>query len=303
MDFSSYRRPVLALGLGSALALGMVARAEVPATLTAATPSAAPAADGGPFGWLDSRSAYNADFFTQPLLVDDTSLEDGELEFSSLHTSAGAQHSDTIAGGGQKSFGLLTLEISVPYERMSDAANFSQGLGNISVGGRYPLYQLVAANGFFDTTFGVAGEVGIPVNSTVSKNAEVVPKVFDDLRLGEHFSLQTVLGYATILGSGETGGVQSFDYGFAFGWKTPHAELAVPGIRQITPLFELSGETQLNQSAAGQNSLLGSLGVRIDFASIGDIHPSIGLGYIFPVDNGAHTEVHWGIASSLTLEF
>ena len=297
MNFRNHRRFIFVPSLGTALALGMVARAEVAATTTA------PAADGGPFGWLDSRSAYNAEFFPQPLLVDDTSLEDGELEFSSLHTSAGAQHSDTIAGGGQKSFGLLTLEISVPYQRMSDSGDFSQGLGNISVGGRYPLYQVIAGNGFFDSTFGVAAEVGLPVNSTVSKNAEVVPKVFDDVRLGQHFSVQTVLGYSTIFGSGDTGGVQSFEYGFAFAWRVSHAELPLPGLRQITPLVELSGETQLNQAAAGQNSLLGSVGVRLDFAPIGDIHPSLGLGYVFPVDNGAHTEVHWGIATSLTLEF
>jgi hypothetical protein len=37
-----------------------------------------------------------------------------------------------------------------------------------------------------DTTFGVATEVALPVNSARSRNTEVVPKIFNDLILGDH---------------------------------------------------------------------------------------------------------------------
>jgi len=265
------------------------------------------AASGPPhygfLNWIDPRSAYNQEFFPQPLLVDDTGLEDTELEFSYLHTKAGSEHSDTAAAEIQKSFGLLTLELGVPYESAADSDDSVKGIGNINVGARYPLYQFVSAGGFFDTTLGVAMEAGIPVNSAVSKNAELEPEIFNDLRLGQYFSIQTVLGYDTLFGGGDEGGQQSFEYGFAFGYLIPHRELPLPGVEQLTPLFELSGETGLNKDESGQNSLLGSAGFRLDLKPIGWLQPSIGLGYVFPVDSGGREELHWGIASSLELDF
>jgi hypothetical protein len=264
----------------------------------------APDSRFGLFDGLDHRSAYNQEFFPQPLLVDDTGLEqDGEIEFASLHTRANDQRSDIISAGVQKSLGLLTLELVVPYERDSDSDDTVQGIGNIDLEGRYPLYQFVAANGFFDTTLGVAVEAGIPVSSAVSKNAELDPEIFNDLKLGKHFTIQSVFGYDTLFGGGDNGGLQTFEYGFDFGYAIPHSELPLPGVQQLTPMFELSGETGLNKGESGQNSLLGSIGFRLDLKPIGEVQPSLGLGYVFPIDSGARTEVHWGIATSLTFEF
>lgn len=258
----------------------------------------------GLFDALDHRSAYYGEFFPQPLLVEDTGLEqDGELEFSSLHTQANDQKTDLVSAGFQKSFGLLTFEVEFPYEWASDSDDSMQGMDSIEVSAHYPLYQFVSANGFFDTTLGVEIESDIPVNSAVSKNTELDPKVYNDLKLGEHFSLQSVLGYDTLFGGGDEGGLQTFEYGFAFGYALLNSQASLPGVQQFTPLFELDGETGLNKEESGQNSLLGSIGFRLDLKTIGDVQPSIGLGYVFPIDNGASTEVHWGIASSLTLEF
>ena len=273
------------------------------APLTATNSPAATSPHYGFLNWVDPRSAYNHEFFPQPLLVDDTSLEDGEVEFSYLHTKANDQHSDTVTAEVQKSFGLLTFELGVPYEREADSDDSSKGIGNINLEARYPLYQFVSPNEFFDTTLGVATEVGIPVNTMESKNAELEPEIFDDLRLGKHFSVQMVLGYDTLFGSGDQGGLQSFEYGFAFGYMIQRQELSLPGVQQLTPLFELIGETGLNKDEAGQNSLLGSAGFRLDLKPIGDVQPSLGLGYVFPIDSGARQEVHWGIATSLVFEF
>ena len=259
---------------------------------------------GGLFDWLDTKSAYNQEFFPQPLLVDDTSLEkEGELEFSSLHTQANGQRSDTVTAEIQKSIGLLTLELTVPYEREADAGDVSQGIGNIDFGARYPVHQFVSATGFFDNTFGVGMEAGIPASSAISVNAELQPKIFDDLKVGEQFSIQSVLGYSTLLGGGDNGGQQTFEYGFAFAYALPHAKLPLPGVQQFTPMLELAGETGLNKEESGENSLLGSLGFRADLKPIGNLQPSLGLGWVFPIDNGAHAEVHWGIVASLIFEF
>jgi hypothetical protein len=273
------------------------------AALTATNAAASAGPHYGFLNWIDPRSAYNQEFFPEPLLVDDTGLEDGEVELNYLHTKANDQHSDTVTGEVQKSLGLLTFELSVPYEREADSDDSSQGFGNINLEARYPLYQFVSPTGFFDTTLGVAMEAGIPVNTMTSKNGELAPEIFNDLKIGEHCSIQTVLGYDTILGGGDEGGLQSFEYGFVFGYTISQRELQLPGIQQFTPLFELSGETGLNKDEAGQNSLLGSAGFRLDLKHFGDMYPSIGLGYLFPVDGGARKEVHWGIITSLELQF
>jgi hypothetical protein len=266
--------------------------------------SVAPDSRFGLFNWLDHRSAYYREFFPQPILVDDMSLEqEGELEFSSLHTQANALRSDIVTAEVQKSFGLLTLELEVPYERDSDADYVSQGIGNIDLGARYPLYQFVSANRVFDTTLGVAMTAGIPITPAISKNAEFEPKVFNVLKLGEHFSFQSVFGYSTLFGGGDNGGLQTADYGFVFGYAIPESELPLPGVRQITPMIELVGETELNKAGSGENSLIGSMGFRLDLKAIGELQPSIALGFVFPIDSGARAEVHWGVASSLIFEF
>lgn len=256
----------------------------------------------GLFHGLDARSAYFRDFFPTPLLVDETSLEgDGELELGSQSTRAGVQRSDTVTAAFQKSFGVLTVELAVPYEWESDSDDSAQGVGNLELGARYPLYQWVSAAGGVDTTMGVAMNAEVPVNSAVSENTELDPEVFNDLRIGDHFSLQSVFGYSTLLGGGS--GLQTFEYGFDFGWPIPHRELPLPGVRQFTPMFELSGETELNQGEAGQNNVLGSLGFRLALKPWGGLDPDLGIGYLFPLDAAAREEVHWGIATSLTLEF
>ena len=163
--------------------------------------------------------------------------------------------------------------------------------------------NLSPAGGFCDNTLGVALGASVPVSSAIGINAGLEPELFNDLKLGEHFSFQTVLGYSMLFGGGDNGGRDTFEYGFAFGYELSPDQLHLPGVEQITPLFELVGETELNQGESGQNSLLGSLGFRMDLKPVGGLQPSVGLGYVFPIDNGARAQVHWGIVASLILGF
>jgi hypothetical protein len=258
----------------------------------------------GLFDTLDHRSGYYQDSFPQPLLLDDTSLEpEGELELDYLHTAAGDQRADIGGAEIQKSFGVATFELEVPYEHFSDSDDAASGIGNIELNSRCPVYQYVSATGLFDTTTGVGLDVGIPVNSQVSKNTELEPAVFDDLKVGHHFTIQTILGYDKLFGGGDDGGSEEFEYGLAFAWAVPHAQLPIPGIQRISPLFELDGELGLNEDETGQNNVLGSAGVRVDFQPIGDLDSSVGLGYVFPISSVAREEVHWGIAANFTVEF
>jgi hypothetical protein len=257
----------------------------------------------GLFNLLDHRSAYGQGVFPEPFLVDDSDLEVNEARLDWLHTAGNGQHSDLVTAEVEKGFGLLTVELEVPFERDVSAGAVSEGFDNLDAGARYPVYQFVSENGFIDTTFGTAIEVGIPVNSSVSKNAELVPKVFNDLRLGERFTLQSIVGYSTLFGGGEDGGLQTFEYGFVFGYTLQHKELPLPGVQQFIPVLELQGETGLNHRDRGHNSLLGNLGFRANLKAIGPVQPRLGLGFVFPIDAGARQDVHWGVITSLVFEY
>lgn len=255
----------------------------------------------GLFNWLDHRSDYGQGVFPEPFLVDDSDLEPGEARLDWLHTEANGSKSDFAKAEVEKGFGLMTLELEVPYERDTSSGQTAQGFGNISLGARYPLYQFVSGMGAVDTTLGAAMEVGIPVNSEVSKNTELVPKVFNDLKVGD-FTLQSILGYSTLFGPGD-GGLQTFEYGFVFGYTIPHSKLPLPDVQEFIPVFELIGETELNKTDPGHNSLLGNAGVRLNLNAIGRVQPRPAIGFVFPLDSGAREYTHWGVIASLVFQF
>lgn len=257
----------------------------------------------GLFNLLDHRSAYGQGVFPEPFLVDDTDLETNEARLDWQHTKANNQHSDIVTGEVEKGFGLLTLELEIPYERDVSDGVLSEGIGNIDIGARYPVFQYVSGNGLINTTFGVALEVGIPVDSSVSKNTELVPKVFNDLKLGDHLTLQSVFGYSTLFGPGEDGGLQTFEYGFVLGYTIQHTELPIPGLLQLIPMFELSGETELNKEDHGHTSILGDVGFRANLKTVGPVQPRLGVAFVFPIDRGARADVNWGVVTSLIFEY
>ncbi len=271
--------------------------------------STAPLSPAGPadtryglFNGLDNRSGYGQGGFPEPFLVDDSDLEPGEARLDWLHTEANGQKDDVLHSEVEKGFGLMTLELEVPYERnVSDGAT-AEGFDNIDLGARYPFYQFVSPNGFVDSTFGAGIEAGIPTGSKLSQNAELVPKLFDDLKIGS-FTAQSIFGYSTLFGPGQDGGLQTFEYGFVFGYTIPHRVLPLPAVEQLIPVFELIGDTELNKDNPGQNSLLGNAGLRVNLKAIGHIQPRPGIGFVFPMNNAARDETHWGVITSLVVEF
>ena len=285
----------------------MLSAGLFPATLKAsdlpATTESSTGSRYGLFNWLDHRSMYGVGVFPEPFLVDDSDLEPNELRLDWLHTKGPNQHSDSGKVEFEKGFGPMTLELEVPYEHSVTDGDTSQGFDNVNLGARYPLYQFVSVKGFVDTTFGLAVEAGIPVHSAVSKNAELVPKIFNDLRLGDHFTLQSVLGHSTFLGPEPDGGLQTFEYGFVFGYTIPHRQLPIPYVLEFIPVFELRGETGLNMDSAGHNSLLGNAAFRVNLKAIGQVQPRLGIGFVFPIDKGARADTHWGIVTSLVFQY
>ena len=256
----------------------------------------------GLFNWLDRRSAYGQSAFPEPFLVDDSDLESREFRLDWVHTASGSSHTDVVHPELEWGFGELTLELEVPYERDVEDGSVTKGFDNVDVGARYPFYQFVSKTDLFDTTFGAGIELGIPTSSDVSHNTEFVPKIFNDTKI-DNFTGQSILGYSMLYGPGDDGGVNTFEYGFVFGYDIPHKVLPLPGVEKIIPVVELSGETQLNKDDSGQTSLTADAGLRVNLKSIGRIQPRPGVVFVFPLNSNARQETKWGIVTSLVFEF
>jgi hypothetical protein len=294
------RLPAAALGLAALISLASPHPLHAGEPVTGATPEQ-PDTRYGLFNLLDHRSSYGQGVYPEPFLVDDSDLETNEFRLDWYHAKAGAARTDILHPELEHGFGLVTLEIEAPYEWDRAPGVKAQGMDNIDVGARFPIYQYVSPGGFIDTTFGAGLEVGIPTHSTLSKNAEFVPKFFNDIQIGSHVTLQSIFGYSALSGPGADGGLHTFEYGFVFGYTFPHKELPLPGVQQFIPVFELQGEKELNHEA--QDSLIANVAFRVNLKTIGRIQPRLGLGYFFPLNEATRQDVHHGIFTSLVFEF
>jgi hypothetical protein len=106
-----------------------------------------------------------------------------------------------------------------------------------------------------------------------------------------------------LYGSDDDNGLKTFEYGLVFGYTIPRKELQLPDVLQFIPVFELIGDTELNHADPGHNSLTGNAGFRVNLKTIGSVQPRLGAGYVFPIDNGAREDMHWGVITSLVFEY
>ncbi len=257
----------------------------------------------GLFDLLDHRSAYGQGVFPEPFLVDDSDLEVNEARVDCLYSNGSGQKNYGVNAEMEKGFGLVTLELETGFSRNVILGQMMQGLGNSSFGVRGPLFQYVSTSGFVNSTLGVAFEVGVPVLSSLSQNVELVPKVFNDLALGKHFTLQSVFGESTLVGPGDGGGLQTFEYGFVFGYTISHKELSLPHVYEFIPMVELIGNTELNKSQPSFNTLQGDAGFRINLQTIGSVTPKLGVALTFPLNQAARQSSSYGIVTSVIVEY
>lgn len=293
---------ILTIGTITLLTAATAALADDSAATNSATIDAAATAPDtryGLFNGLDHRSSYGQGVYPEPFLIDDTDLENREFRLDWLRTAVGANHTDIIHPELELGFGNLTLELEVPYERDVQDGVVTKGFDNVNVGARYPFFQYVLSSNI-DTTFGAAVELGIPTTSAVSHNTELVPKIFNDTKIGR-FTAQSIFGYSMLYGPGNDGGVNTFEYGFVFGYDL--LKNTLPGVEKVIPVAELSGETQLNKEAAGQSTLTGDIGLRFNLKPIGSIQPRPGVAFVYPLNHNSRQDQHWGIVTSLVFEF
>ncbi len=258
----------------------------------------------GPFGLFDTRSQYGTGFFPEPFLVDEGDL-DREIVFSSIHQEGAGSLSTSVTGEVEWSFNLLTVEVEAPYEHDvtfdANSRENSEGMGSPSISFRHPIWQYVSENETVDNTLVLACETAFPTNSEVSHSTEVVPGLFDLLRIGDHFGFQANVGLSTLYG-GDENHDSTLEYSGDFSWIIDDTEISLPKeILGIVPIIELAGEASLNHGDHS-DELTGVAGVRFNLANIGPALPRLGVGYIFPIDKQAREDFHWGVTVSLVFD-
>jgi len=286
-----------------------------PALLAAEDPSAGSTASTryGFLNLLDHRSSYGKFWFPEPLRADESDV-DNELRFNYFHAEKKHQQADEASAEFEHAFGMLTLEIEGRYESgrsqefNSGAGHFErmteEGFTNLELGLRFPFFQYVSPDNFFDTTFVFGLEVAPPIRTNISKDTEIVPRVANLTRLGERFSLQTSAGVSTLIGQVDHG-LSTLEYSAVFGYELPKEVFPLPLVLHATPIFELDGEYTFNQESAGHNELSGTAGFHFDFQSLPffPAQPRLGIGYTFPIDDGARQSFRWGIVTSIIFEY
>ena len=275
-------------------------------------PSTAPGAEGryGLFNLLDGRSEFGTGFFPEPFLVDEGD-RDNEIEFSWYHEEGAGSGTDQVTGEVEWTFWGTTVEVDVPWE--SDTfpgtnqftgqpdTQRTSGMDAIGISFRHPVWQYVSPDNDIDNTLVAAFEVAAPTNSPVGKDTELVPEIFDLLRIGDHLGIQTHVGYSTELGS-DPSDEETFEYSLDVSYNIDGSIVPLPQeLLGIVPIFELAGYRGLNNGDLSDN-LSGVIGARFSVAPIGDVSPRLGIGYVFPVDKQAGETFRWGIITSIVFD-
>jgi hypothetical protein len=279
--------------------------APLPTPASLAIPTSQTGAKFGPFGLFDTRSQYGTGFFPEPFLVDEGDL-DREFVISSIHQEGADSQSTSVTAEFEWTFHLLTVEIEAPYEHditynPDGSRTNAEGMGSPSISFRHPVWQYISPNETVDNTLVVACETAFPTNSEESHSTEVVPGLFDLLRIGDHFGFQDHLGLSTLYG-GDENHDSTLEYSGDFSWIIDNTEINLPKeILGIVPMIEVAGEHRVNHGDFS-NNLSGVAGVRFNLANIGPALPRLGVGYIFPIDKGAREDFQWGVTVSLVLD-
>jgi len=278
---------------------------------SASAPSASTAA--GPYGLfnlLDSRSEFGTGFFPEPFLVDEGD-RDKEVALSWYHQEGPGSGTNQITGDVEWTFWGTTIEVEVPWE--SDTfpstdpftsqpdTQRTSGVDAIQIALRHPIWQYVSSDNNIDNTLVAAFEMAVPTNSPVGKDTELVPEIFDLLRLGDHLGIQTHVGYSTLLGP-DPSDKETLEYSLDVSYTIDDSIVPLPqDLLGILPIFELAGYRGLNNGDLSDN-LSGVIGARFNLAPIGTASPRLGIGYVFPVDKQASSTFRWGMITSIVFD-
>src|SRR6266566_2233464 len=181
---------------------------------------------GGP---IDQRSEFGQAWFPETLRAPEMDLEFSEVRLDWFHAEKIGRRADEVKIELEKAFGSLTLEVEVPWVRKDEGNRVDEGVETVEVGLRYPLFQYVSSDAKIDYTAVGVFEFALPTGNALNKDSEISPRLYNLLRVGEHFALQASIGWAKLIGP-ENGGADAIEYGLSLGWVMPQRELHIPKI-------------------------------------------------------------------------
>lgn len=274
------------------------------------TQSTSPSSPRYFLGLLDTRSSYGTDFFPDLFLGPEFD-RDNQLEVDYLHGEAsGAQNNEIDAEFEWNPIGELTVAGEFGWESEhqfitdggdgDDAENETQtGFENVDLAIFHPIFQFVSPNRFFDDTLVARLDVAVPTRTPASgDDVQLTPYLGDLLRLGDHLSVEAWAGGQFPIAPDQT---TQLIYGANLAWKFPHDQLHIPFVDVFTPMFELDGQRPM--SGPADDALFGVVGFNVAFPGADDIQPRLGIGYQFPMDQGARTQLRWGVILQLFVDF
>jgi|SRR5947209_6842934 len=264
------------------------------------------------FGAIDSqRAIYGKSRFPEPLLAPEMDVE-SELRLDWFHSEKSRVRADSVKAELEYSIGYLTLEVAGVYENREevgrdtvtgrDIRSRSEGIGNIELAARYPVFSFVSSDGGFEYTVVGAFELALPSGSRISKDTEVVPAGYQLMRFGRHLTLQTSVGLSSLIGP-EKGGVNTLEYAVVLGYSIEPGQFHLPGLQRIIPLVEIVGERAFNGEDKGVNRTSATIGGRLIFDALEKVQPRLGIGFVLPINGGARDDFRWGVITSLAFEF
>src|SRR5690349_20063396 len=192
----------------------------------------------GAFGLLDHRSTYGTYWFPEPIRGPEMDV-DREFRIDYFHGENQHSQESEVNAELEWNFGLLTIEVEIPYERESESevdpisGNISHetadGIGNIELAARFPVFEYVDPAHHWDYTLAAGLELAIPSGAKISKDTEIVPTIFNLIRVGQHVSIQASAGYSMLIGP-EEGGTNTLETNLVLGYNLDHNELPLPRV-------------------------------------------------------------------------
>ena len=105
-----------------------------------------------------------------------------------------------------------------------------------------------------------------------------------------------------LYGTGEDGGLNTFEYGLHFRLQHHARRWRCRTWKHLIPVFELTGETELNHETS-QTSLTGDAGLRANLKTIWGVQPRPGVVFVFPLNNNSRNDHIGESSTSLVFEF
>ncbi len=239
------------------------------------------------FGLLDHRSKLAKGFFPGTFLAANVAAQ-REVAMTWYHFETGHQQLDLFYNEFKWGMDQWTVELQAPYQHehvsFPDAApgeptsrNFD-GMANFAIIMRAPIYQYVSKHDSIDYSLVPGLEIDPPSGSTVSTGTVISPRIMQAIGLGNHLSIMTSLGMSFLTGPHQ-GGEKDLTWDTVPGYNIYHRNLPIPGISDITPVFEIVGSDPLSGSNVGQQSISTIFGLEINpEPKWGYLTPYLGIG-------------------------